>query len=161
MILFCRDEQEDFFIPLIQRAAYEGVHSAQISLPGGKFEEGDGNLEQTAIRECFEEIGVNDVEVLGKLTQLYIPVSGFVVEPYVGFCKTLNPFMKNQEREVQQILKLRVNDLLNDRTIEKGTIEIQNNLVIKTNWFAINENRVWGATAMILSELKEIIKDVF
>src|SRR5262245_61829436 len=84
MILFCEDEHDRLFIPLIQRLPYEGVHSGQISLPGGKFDQTDIDLSQTAIRECREEIGVTEeIEMIGKLSQLYIPVSGFLVEPFV------------------------------------------------------------------------------
>ncbi len=161
MILICCDEVGELFIPLIERASYQGVHSAQISLPGGKFEEQDITLSNTAIRECFEEIGVGEVEIIGKLTPLYIPVSGFLVEPYVGVCRIKNPTMISQEREVNSILKLNMNDLLREEIVENGTIELQSNLKIQANWFNLHNHRIWGATAMILSEWKETIKDVF
>jgi 8-oxo-dGTP pyrophosphatase MutT (NUDIX family) len=161
MVLFCEDEQGDVFIPLTERMSYNGAHSAQISFPGGKFDKEDKDLMNTAIRECYEEIGVADPEVIGKLTQLYIPVSSFLVHPYVGICKIKNPVMKPQEREVKTILKLRLQDLMNDNIMHKGTIELFNNLKIQTPWFDVQGHKVWGATAMVLSELKELVKTTF
>lgn len=161
MLLICEDEQDNLFLPLIKRSSYKGAHSAQVSFPGGKFDPSDESLMKTAMRECAEEIGVNQLEVLGKLTPLAIPVSGFLVEPFVGCCTIKNPELLLQEREVQSIIKLPLLDLLNEDLIKSGEIKIENNLQINTNWFSVGEHQVWGATAMILSELKEIIKDAF
>jgi 8-oxo-dGTP pyrophosphatase MutT (NUDIX family) len=157
LILVCRDKENNFFIPLIERLAYIGAHSAQISFPGGKYEEGDENLQNTAIRECFEEIGLRDeIEIIGKLTSLYIPVSGFLVEPYVGFCKIIDPPMVPHEREVKKVLELSLKNLLDNNIVEHGTVEVDG-IKIKTPYFLVEGNKVWGATAMILSELKIIL----
>lgn len=157
LILFCSDDKNNLFIPLIERLAYIGAHSAQISFPGGKYEEGDENLQNTAIRECFEEIGLRDeIEIIGKLTPLYIPVSGFLVEPYIGFCKIINPSMVPHEREVKNVLQLPLNNLLDEKLVEHGTVEVDGNK-IKTPYFLVEGYKVWGATAMILSELKIIL----
>lgn len=160
MILFCEDEEGRLFIPLTERRTYDGAHSGQVSLPGGKYDAADGDLSETARRECYEEIGVSELEILGKLTELHIPVSGFLVQPFVGYCKLKNPEMIQHQREVKQILKLELNHLLDDASIEQGTIEISGNLKIKTPWFDVQGYRVWGATAMILSELKELMKTI-
>ncbi len=157
MILFCRDERDDLFIPLIERHAYKGTHSAQISFPGGKYETADENLQNTAIRECFEEIGLKEeIEIIGKLTRLFIPVSGFLVEPYVGICKMTNPIITPQEREVKSILKLKASQLLDDLIIEEGTVQASG-YKIKTPYFLVEGNKVWGATAMMLNELKTVL----
>jgi 8-oxo-dGTP pyrophosphatase MutT (NUDIX family) len=166
MILFCQDIDDTWFLPLTQRFSYIGAHSGQISLPGGKFDEADANLEQTAIRECFEEIGIkNDIEVLGKLTPLHIPVSGFLVEPYVGIYTKKQPEFKLQEREVKTIIRLNVLDLLNNDVIRRGHIDMSDNskgLKIDAPYFLIEEEyKIWGATAMILSELKIVIETIF
>lgn len=161
MLLFCLNSSNEVFIPLIERMAYNGVHSAQISLPGGKFEQGDENLQNTAIRECFEEIGIKDVEVIGQLTQLYIPVSNFLVQPFIGVCKIKDPVMVNQEREVKAILRLKIETLLDSSTVKTGSIAMPDNLNIKAPYFELENNKVWGATAMILSELKEILAAIF
>jgi 8-oxo-dGTP pyrophosphatase MutT (NUDIX family) len=157
LILFCIDDKNNLFIPLIERVPYIGAHSAQISFPGGKYEDGDIDLKTTAIRECFEEIGLRDeIEIMGKLTPLYIPVSGFLVEPYIGFCKIVDPPMLPHEREVKNILQLPLNNLLDEKLIVQGTVEVEGTK-IKTPYFLVEGHKVWGATAMILSELKSIL----
>ena len=159
MILFCEDDAGKTFIPLTERMTYNGVHSGQVSLPGGKFEHGDADLASTALRECYEEIGVTEIDILGKLTPLFIPVSNFLVHPYIGVSKIKNPLMKNQEREVKTILRVNIHDLLNDNIIKQGSINV-GEMKIKTPWFEVENLKVWGATAMILSELKEVMKTI-
>ncbi len=158
LILFCLNEKNELYIPLIERFAYEGAHSAQVSFPGGKYDKEDENLQTTAIRECFEEIGLRDgIEIIGKLTRLFIPVSSFLVEPYVAFYKIKEPEFILNTREVKTILKLPVQKLLDENTVEEGTVQV-NDLKIKTPYFLVEGNKVWGATAMMLSELKTILK---
>jgi 8-oxo-dGTP pyrophosphatase MutT (NUDIX family) len=159
MVLFCKNEANDYFLPLTLRWDYKGVHSNQVSFPGGKMEESDESLMHTAIRECEEEIGVkNDVDILGRLTPLYIPVSNFMVHPFVGYSNTLNPVFTPQQSEVKQVLKLHTHDLLSN-SIEKETIvNPAPNIRFKTPYFDVEGQVVWGATAMILSELKAVLK---
>lgn len=163
MILFCLDDQDNWFIPLTERYAYGGVHSAQVSLPGGKFETEDSTTENTAKRECFEEIGVREeVEIVGKLTSLFIPVSGFLVEPYVAISRVKNPLFTASEREVKNIIRLKVNDLLNHSIIKQGSVEVSGSeMKIKTPYFSAGDYKIWGATAMILNELKMVITPIF
>jgi 8-oxo-dGTP pyrophosphatase MutT (NUDIX family) len=158
MILLCEDEKDKIFIPLTERMAYNGAHSGQISLPGGKADEKDTDLKQTAIRECFEEIGIKEIEVLGPLTKLFIPVSSFLVQPFIGICTIKNPPIKVQEREVKSLLKLYLDELTDENLIQKGSIDVFTNLKIEAPWFNVGGHKVWGATAMILSELKELLK---
>ncbi|PBQ34669.1 coenzyme A pyrophosphatase [Sphingobacteriaceae bacterium] len=158
MIVFCENANGDLYIPLTERMTYNGAHSGQVSLPGGKFEPEDLDLMNTAIRECFEEIGVKEIDVIGKLTPLHVPVSSFLIHPYVGICKIKDPVMVNQEREVKRLIKLAVTDLLEDSIVKEGSMQVMESLSIKTPWFEVEELKVWGATAMILSELKQILK---
>ena len=161
MILICRDERGDLFLPLIQRVSYKGVHSAQISLPGGKFEVEDLDLSNTARRECFEEIGIGEnIELMGKLSQLYIPVSGFLVEPYLAYHSFENPVFSPQTSEVDGILKLYLSTVLDDSSIKNGSVRVNEDLSIKAPYLMIDNKQVWGATAMILSELKELIRTI-
>ncbi|MDO8999095.1 MAG: CoA pyrophosphatase [Bacteroidota bacterium] len=158
LIVFCLDEDGNVFIPLIERGVYNGLHSGQIGFPGGKFETSDENLQNTAIRECYEEIGLGSgIEIIGKLTSLFIPVSSFLVEPYVGVCKNKGPLMIPHEQEVKNVLKLFLNNLMNINTIELGELEVDGNK-IKTPYFLVEGYKVWGATAMILNELKTILE---
>lgn len=160
MVLFCTDDKSDFFIPLTQRFAYDGLHSGQVSFPGGKFDDSDETLVHTALRECSEEIGVSNIEVLGLLTSLYIPVSSFMVQPVVGFCSERNVLMSAHAREVKHIVKLRLNDLLDERIVKEGNVPLGGGLKRKAPYFEIEGLQVWGATAMILSELKTILKTI-
>ncbi len=157
LILLCRDEN-GWFLPLIQRHHYLGAHSAQVSLPGGKLDAQDQDLQETALRECREEIGITDVEVLGRLSPLHIPVSGFLVQPFVAVCLQTPVLFVPQEREVLEILTLRPEALTTDDLIRSGDIELEPNLKIKSPWYDISGKKVWGATAMILSEFSEVYK---
>lgn len=155
LILLCYDKQ-GIFLPLIQRHAYQGAHSAQVSLPGGKFEEKDEILEVTALRECREEIGIEEVELLGRLSPLHIPVSGFLVQPFVGICRQPSPVFMPELREVAEILALRPEDLADNKITGSGLIELGPELTIQTPWYEVQGKKVWGATAMILSEFSEL-----
>lgn len=160
MIALCEDADKTLFIPLIERVNYKGAHSGQISLPGGKPDGSDADMRETALRECYEEIGLNNIEVLGSLTHIRIPVSNFLVQPYIGVCKQTQPRLIIQEREVQSLIKLRLNDLLNEEIVKIGSIPINQGQEIKTAWFDVEGHRVWGATAMILSELKQLLRTI-
>ncbi len=160
MLALCFENDNSAYIPLIERVSYNGAHSAQISLPGGKYDDIDESLQNTALRECFEEIGLNEIEVLGSLTQIKIPVSNFLVQPYIGICKINEPNLILDRREVKSILKLRLHDLLKDELIQIGTVKLNTGQEIKTAWFEVEGHQVWGATAMILSELKQLLKSI-
>jgi 8-oxo-dGTP pyrophosphatase MutT (NUDIX family) len=160
IILICKEEEE-FFIPLTQRFEYNGAHSNQVSLPGGKFEESDEMLVNTAIRECNEEIGVEaNIEILTALTPVYIPVSNFLVQPFVGMYEVTNPIFIPQATEVKKILKLKINELLNDTIEKEAMVEPAPGYKFKTPYFEVEGQIVWGATAMILSEFKAVLKSV-
>jgi len=161
MIVFCLDSDGEFYIPLIERFSYEGAHSAQVSLPGGKKDAGDVNLMDTARRECYEEIGIGpSITVAGQLTKVFIDVSGFLIEPYVGVCVDKDPVLLPNAREVKSILKLRVRDLLDGSLLKTGTITVREQL-LQTPFFLVENRQVWGATAMILAELREVIRPIF
>ncbi|HSH50364.1 MAG TPA: CoA pyrophosphatase, partial [Bacteroidales bacterium] len=112
ILLFAKNNQ--LYTVCIKRTEYNGAHSGQISFPGGKFEPGDQTLEQTALRESKEEIGIDPekVSVLGKLTPLYIPVSNFYVLPFVGFYASAPKFNREPD-EVEKIIEIPLSDLLN------------------------------------------------
>jgi 8-oxo-dGTP pyrophosphatase MutT (NUDIX family) len=155
MVVLCKDDYEGWFIPLILRNSYSGIHSAQISLPGGKREALDTDLEATARRECFEEIGlINSIEVVGPLSLIYIPVSKFIVQPFLSVCEVENPLMMGQVREVKEIIKLKIDTLLDDLIMKNGLVDEK----IKAPYFEVESFKIWGATAMILLEVKEILK---
>lgn len=144
--------------PLILRPEYDGVHSRQIGLPGGQKDKQDIDLIETALRETYEEIGanVNHINVLGELTEIYIPPSNFLVKPVVAYYDPVSEF-KADETEVSRIFTSSLDELI-DLNIEKREIFIrhQKNKTL-VSCFVIDEEIVWGATAMILSELKTLI----
>lgn len=148
----------NYYIPLTKRHTYEGKHSGQISLPGGKFDERDENLLQTALRELDEEIGINThVEVLGSLTPIYIPVSNFYVEPYIGIYSHSEITFSTNEREVNELIQLDLEVLKSDAIIKTEGIVHGDGYKLKTPYFEVEGNIIWGATAMILNEFKKLI----
>lgn len=146
---------------LIVRNSYEGVHSAQVAFPGGKYELGDENFENTALRETYEEIGVHPdrINIIMPFTNLYIPPSNFMVYPFLGICSEEIIFVPNDD-EVAQIIELPLSDFLNDNLLVTTTISDSYSKDVIVPAFEINERIVWGATAMMLSELKEVLKKV-
>ena len=158
LVLFKEDNQ--IKILLILRSEYDGAHSGQISFPGGQKEGNDFNLKETAIRETFEEVSIkiNQEDVLGKLTNLYIPNSNFIVEPYVAFVDDNMENLFPDYSEVQQIYKVALDELLDEKTIQLKEVMSRNNHPLIAPCFYVNKLKIWGATAMILNELIDIIK---
>jgi 8-oxo-dGTP pyrophosphatase MutT (NUDIX family) len=144
---------------LIKRNEYKGVHSAQISFPGGKFEETDASFENTALRETFEEIGVSGdtIKIIRPLSATYIPPSNFMVYPFLGYCADPPVFLLNP-REVSGIIELPIENFLSEKMVVLKRMSTSYNADIEVPCYEIDNNLVWGATAMILSELKEILK---
>jgi 8-oxo-dGTP pyrophosphatase MutT (NUDIX family) len=143
----------------IKRSEYEGVHSGQISFPGGGQERSDSSIIETALREAKEEIGIDpgQVKPIGRITTLYIPPSNFLVTPVVGYTDVTPEFTPEPE-EVDHILQVSLEDLLDERNMQEKEITIIDGLVITAPCFYIDGNIIWGATAMILSELLELIR---
>lgn len=145
-------------IVFMKRAEYQGSHSGQISFPGGKKDFSDPSLISTALRETEEEIGIpaSSIAVLGQLSPLYIPVSGFEVWPFVGFVN-LGPVFNICAHEVQYIIEFPVMDLLQPH-LKKERPYSGANYSGTIQYFDIDGHEVWGATAMILNEFLEIIR---
>ena len=146
------------WLVFIRRAEYPGVHSGQISFPGGGREEGDQDMVATALREAEEEIGVsrNTVIPIGNLTDLFIPPSNFLVTPVVGYTYARPDFMPDPD-EVNEILEVPLDLLLDDKARQEKDITIFPAVKIKVPCFYIDGNIIWGATAMMLNELIDVI----
>lgn len=149
---------EKIYTVFILRPTYEGVHSGQVSLPGGKKEPGDNDITETALREASEEIGVDskDVRIIGKLTDLYIPPSNFLVTPVVGYSLS-RPSFRIDPFEVEKIIEADISLLLFEPIIEQMKITVRDGMEIEAPAYIMNGNIIWGATAMIISELREIV----
>ncbi|SHG41545.1 NUDIX hydrolase [Winogradskyella jejuensis] len=161
MALFYPNAKDYTNLVLILRKSYKGVHSAQVGFPGGKVEEIDKNLMETALRETEEEIGVptQQIEVLKTLSPLYIPPSNFMVHPFFGISKNTLSFTK-QDEEVEALIEVQINDLLNDVNVINTKVPTSYNVEVEVPAFQLNNHIVWGATAMMLSEIKVLLKQV-
>ncbi len=147
---------------LIERPAYDGTHGGQISFPGGKRDPGDIDLEYTARRECFEEVGLptGHGERILALTEVFIPVSDFLVQPFIFFVDDL-PTLHPDEREVESIIAFDLFSLLDDDLLKRKSLKFKNGTTAKDiPYFDIHGHVVWGATGMILSEVKAILSQI-
>jgi 8-oxo-dGTP pyrophosphatase MutT (NUDIX family) len=149
---------------LIQRTADGRAHSGQISAPGGRWEPADADLRTTALRETEEEVGIapKDVDVLGSLTPLYIPISNFLVHPFVGYAPVL-PTLSPSAHEVHRTLEVSLDTLFNPAT--KIITEVRPisapGLVLNVPAYRLEDSDsiIWGATAMMLAELEEVMHE--
>ncbi|MFH6935176.1 NUDIX hydrolase [Flavobacterium sp. FlaQc-30] len=147
---------------LIVRNAYNGVHSSQIAFPGGKYENTDLDFRETALRETHEEIGVapEKIEVIKDFTPMYIPPSNFLVHPFLGISNEELSFYPDI-REVAAIIELPLSVFLSDEIIIEATLSTSYANDVLVPAFNIQNHIVWGATAMILSELRDVLKTSF
>ena len=161
MILFYQKDGSLYF-PLIQRPDYDGVHAKQMSFPGGKKDAGDSSLMVTAIRETQEEIGIESskIVVIGALTELFIIASNFNVLPVIGYVNE-PPTLVADEHEVDEIIEVKVTDLMDEDKQKEKPMTILQGITINAPYFDLNNKVVWGATAMILAELKQILKPFY
>ena len=144
----------------MERSNNVEYHRGQISLPGGAQEKGE-NLEETALRETKEEIGImpGSVNMLGEITPLFIPASGFRVHPFVGWTK-MAPEVTIDRNEVAALHKVKVEKLLDDSRTKQEQREIRG-FNVNVPYFHLNQLKVWGATAAILSECKDIFSKCY
>jgi 8-oxo-dGTP pyrophosphatase MutT (NUDIX family) len=146
---------------LIVRKSYKGVHSAQVGFPGGKPEPEDCSKEATALRETFEEIGVSSdkITVLRELSSLYIPPSNFLVAPFLGIAESPLTFTL-QESEVETILEVPLTEFLNKKSEVFSEVLTAEGSIYNVPAFKLSGRIVWGATAMMLIEIKTMINQV-
>lgn len=149
--------QNSIYLPLILRPQYDGVHAGQMAFPGGRMERFDENLTRTALREAQEEVGirVSDVKVLGLLTELFIPPSNFFVQPVVGILP-YRPDFYPDPREVEAIVEVDLDTLLDETIVGDSQIEVRG-ILVDAPFYQIQGHRVWGATAMMISELLMVL----
>ena len=157
ILLYMADNEIYFF--LTKRTDDLKHHKGQISLPGGT-QEGNEKLIDTALRETQEEIGINktSISIIGTITPLFVPVTGFMIYPFIGYSlNKLNP--KPDPVEVATIFSVNISDLLNkeNRTTEQRNIRGYD---VQVPYFKLNDYQVWGATSMILSEFRDLIKSI-
>lgn len=160
MMLFYPKEDLTHLV-LIVRNTYKGVHSAQVAFPGGKYEDEDVVFTNTALRETHEEVGVHPdkMQIIKPFTPMYIPPSNFMVHPFLGICTEEILFIP-EPSEVAAIIELPLSVFLSEDIVVETNLTTSYANNIKVPAFDIDGNIVWGATAMMLSELKEVLKIV-
>jgi 8-oxo-dGTP pyrophosphatase MutT (NUDIX family) len=159
LILLYEDEGLIKF-PLIKRAEYLGAHSGQVSFPGGKAEPGEDNI-ACALREAEEEIGIRktDVKVLGKLSDFFVMPSNFMITPVIGVID-YKPSFKPDPYEVVRILDGDINSILKEDAIKEKEILAAGKYRMVAPHFEVENEVVWGATAMMLNEFRIVVKEV-
>jgi len=147
----------DLQILLTLRSNHLKHHSGQISFPGGRLDKGE-TLEETALRETWEEIGIHPhkIELLGALSTLYVPPSNTVIHPFVGFIRELDEIHLNP-KEVDEVIIISSNDLLDRNNYRKSPWDFSGKVVDVPYWDINHRVPLWGATAMILQEFIDII----
>ena len=150
--------EEGLHFPLIERTEYPGLHSKQIGLPGGAWETEDTDYIATALRETEEEIGVSrhEIEVLGLMSSLYIPPSNFWVQPVIGYVSRKPAFVPDPA-EVAQVIETPLTQLLDPAIMTQSKIQHSSGMTMMVPSYIIQGHVVWGATAMMLSELQEML----
>ena len=158
-LLFPKNNQLNLL--LIKRAEDGRPHSGQIAFPGGRYEEQDTDLIETALRETEEEVGIsrNGIDILGPLTNLYIPVSNSNVHPFVAYTEVLPECVVSQD-EVQYTLEVPLHELFHPdrKTVRHITPSAFPDITIKAPAYDWDDDHlIWGATAMMIAELEELV----
>jgi 8-oxo-dGTP pyrophosphatase MutT (NUDIX family) len=157
LLLYPRDN--GLHLVLTRRTDRVDFHKGQISLPGGRQEEGEG-LEQAALREAQEELEIDpaSISILGMLTPLYIPPSNYCIYPVVAYSRNQPDFHPSQI-EVAEVLEVPLGHLLGPQNTQRETWTIRDTEV-EVPFYAFGKHKIWGATAMVLAEFLEIVKEV-
>jgi 8-oxo-dGTP pyrophosphatase MutT (NUDIX family) len=158
VLILIYPDDSDAKTVLIQRPAYDGMHGGQVSLPGGKREESDATLIETALRETQEELGIPSsmISVIGTLSELYIPPSNYLVLPVVGFTSE-RPAFRPDPVEVEKIIEIRIDQLSDPGYKVIKDIHVHG-FTLSAPCYLVDGATIWGATAMILAELEEVIR---
>lgn len=161
MALFYPDANNVTYLVLILRKTYKGVHSAQVGFPGGKLE-ADETLQEAALRETEEEVGIaqKTITVLKALSEVYIPPSNFYVYPFIGVANIPLQFIK-QDDEVEAVIEVPLSEFLDDKNLVTKTVKASYQAEIEVPAFKLQGHIVWGATAMMLSEIKDMLLECF
>lgn len=161
LALFYPGAGNETHLLFILRNTYEGIHSNQVGFPGGQQESGDKSLEETALRETEEEVGVerSRVSVIRPMSDLYIPPSNFDVRPFIALYDKRKPFIPDPI-EVASLIEVPLQDVMNDRHISVRTMRTALEGEIEVPVFELAGYVVWGATAMMVSEIKAFLKQM-
>lgn len=160
VLILLYEEEGMVKFPLIKRPDYVGPHGGQVSLPGGKTEPGENSID-TALREANEEIGIqrSDVEVLGRLSEFHVIPSNFLITPVVGTLRYCPEFIPDAY-EVAKVLTGSVEELLREDAVAVTEMLVAGEYRMRAPHFKIDNEMVWGATAMMLNEFRVILQEL-
>lgn len=160
LALFYPNVQGETCFLLTLRAHYNGTHASQISFPGGKFDSSDDSLENTALRETQEEVGIcpDDVHIFKQMTDVFILPSNFMVTPFLGLLNYTPILTKNEE--VEENIGVLLKDLLSEKAFTTTVVTTSYAENIPVPCFNLGNFMVWGATAMMLNEIKVLLKEI-
>lgn len=161
LCLFYPDKKDKVHFVLIRRQESNGPHSGQVAFPGGRKDPEDHDMADTALRECEEEIGVSrkHIKLFKAMSELYIPPSDFWVKPYMGLVDFQPEFIMQHE-EVAGLIHVAATDLFDKRYIRMEPINAPERGVLQMPVFDFQGNRVWGATAMMLYEMRQTLSQI-
>ncbi len=153
VLLLLYPHNDAIYLPLTVRTAALRTHSGEVSIPGGGYDDTDGELSQTALREAWEELGItpDGVTLWATLTPVWIPVSNFQITPFVGWSEQ-RPTFASAPAEVAELIEVPLQLLLETDTMRSEIRERRGNLMY-IPYFAVGEHKVWGATALVLAEV--------
>ena len=158
LILFFHEEDELKMI-VIRRSVYVGIHSGQIAFPGGRYEEEDKDVRTTALREIQEEIGISEdkIELLGRLSDIYVPPSNFLISVFVGYLDE-KPIYNIDEREVAEVIEIPFAEFYRTNQVKQKDFYVNSiQAVSNAPYFDVTNAEIWGASAMVISELLDVL----
>ncbi len=160
VLIWLYPNEEKIFTRLILRTV-GGVHSGQVAFPGGQKEDGDKDFWHTALREAYEEVGLRSekIKLVGALTPLFIPPSNFWVHPFIG-TSAENESAMISIAEVQSYFDVDIMELIDEKVKKERIITTSSGAELVTPSYTLHGQTVWGATAMMLSELEELLRRV-
>ena len=160
VLILLYEDNLQLMLAFIERTNDGGIHSGQISFPGGKYDKTDKDLVYTALREASEEVGINtkNVSVLGNLSTMYIPVSNYTVSPTVGFHPGKPNFILNPN-EVASLIEIPLKHILDENNKGLGIVDVRG-VEYEVPLYKAGKHQIWGATAMILSEFVQVLKNI-
>lgn len=161
MVWVVPEENGNSSVVLIKRTPYDGDHGGQVSFPGGKREEFDRDFYQTALRETCEEVGARagEIQCIRALSSLYIPPSNFMVYPFLAYSERPQQLVA-EPSEVDQILHLPLNYLMNEGNYRSTSIQARYGKLADTTILPLNGHTIWGATLMVLAELRYLLRSI-
>lgn len=146
-------------VVFIRRSFYVGIHAGQIAFPGGRYEEFDIEIKNTALREIEEEIGIHsdNIEVIGRISDIYVPPSNFLISVFVGYLNG-KPQYKIDEREVNEIIEIDLSEFFQENLVDnKEFVVPSSSISVLAPYYKVGNIELWGASAMVMSEFLDIV----